>query len=157
MTDLSTAKRAPSLQASGMTKIFGPLVALDDVSIKVESGSFHALLGENGAGKSTLVKCIMGFYSPDKGQVLLDGRDVSVRNPRDARALGIGMVYQQFTLVPSLTGAENLVISRADAPSVIDWKKEKARLAAFMARMPFQVPLDKPVSALAAGEKQKLE
>ena len=71
--------RAPSLEAVGMTKIFGPLVALDDVSIRVEAGSFHALLGENGAGKSTLVKCIMGFYSADKGTVRLDGREVSIK------------------------------------------------------------------------------
>ena len=149
--------RAPSLETIGMTKIFGPLVALDDVSVAVEAGAFHALLGENGAGKSTLVKCIMGFYSPDHGHVRLDGREVVIRNPRDARALGIGMVYQHFTLVPSLTGAENLVVSRADAPAVIDWKKEKRALAAFLDRMPFRVPLDVPVSALAAGEKQKLE
>jgi len=92
--------RAPSLETAGMTKVFGPLVALDDVSIKVEAGTFHALLGENGAGKSTLVKCIMEFYSPDQGAVLLDAREVPIRNPRDARALGIGMVYQHFTLVP---------------------------------------------------------
>ena len=119
--------RAPSLEAIGMTKIFGPLVALDNVSIKVEAGSFHALLGENGAGKSTLVKCIMGFYSADKGSVMLDGQEVEIRSPRDARANGIGMVYQQFTLVPCLTGAENLVISRADAPAIIDWTQgEKA-------------------------------
>ena len=149
--------RAPSLETIGMTKIFGSLVALEDVSIKVEPGTVHALLGENGAGKSTLVKCIMGFYSADKGQVLLDGKEVPIRNPRDARALGIGMVYQHFTLVPSLTGAENLVISRADAPAVIDWKKEMAALEAFLDRMPFRVPLDVPVSAMAAGEKQKLE
>jgi ABC-type uncharacterized transport system ATPase subunit len=149
--------RALSLETIGMTKIFGPLVALDDVSINVEAGSFHALLGENGAGKSTLVKCIMGFYSPDKGHVRLNGQEVVIRNPRDARALGIGMVYQHFTLVPSLTGAENLVISRADAPAVIDWKKEKRALAAFLDRMPFRVRLDVPVSTLAAGEKQKLE
>ena len=149
--------RAPALETVGMSKIFGPLVALDEVSIKVEAGTFHALLGENGAGKSTLVKCIMGFYSPDKGAVLLDHQEVPIRNPRDARALGIGMVYQHFTLVPSLTGAENLVISRADAPAVIDWKKEMAGLEAFLDRMPFRVPLDVPVSALAAGEKQKLE
>ncbi len=103
-----------------MTKIFGPLVALEDVSLKVEAGEFHALLGENGAGKSTLVKCIMGYYHADKGQTLLDGVEVDIRNPRDARALGVGMVYQHFTLVPSLTGAENLVISRADAPAVIN-------------------------------------
>jgi general nucleoside transport system ATP-binding protein len=153
----SLAMRAPSLETIGMTKVFGQLVALDDVSIKVEPGTVHALLGENGAGKSTLVKCIMGFYSQDKGQVLLDGQEVPIRNPRDARALGIGMVYQHFTLVPSLTGAENLVISRADAPAVIDWKKEMASLNSFLDRMPFRVPLDLPVSAMAAGEKQKLE
>jgi len=149
--------RAPSLQAIGMTKIFGPLVALDDVSIKVEAGSFHALLGENGAGKSTLVKSIMGFYAADKGQVLLDGREVTIRSPRDARAHGIGMVYQHFTLVPCLTAAENLVISRADAPSVIDWAKEKKALDAFLEQMPFKVPLSAQVSSLSAGEKQKLE
>jgi ABC-type uncharacterized transport system ATPase subunit len=149
--------RAPSLQAIGMTKIFGPLVALDDVSIDVPAGAFHALLGENGAGKSTLVKSIMGFYAADKGTVLLDGKEVSIRTPRDARANGIGMVYQHFTLVPCLTAAENLVISRADAPSVIDWRKEKKALAAFMETMPFQVSLDAQVSSLSAGEKQKLE
>jgi ABC-type uncharacterized transport system ATPase subunit len=155
---MSTARvRAPSLETAGMTKAFGPLVALGDVSIMVEPGSFHALLGENGAGKSTLVKCIMGFYSPDKGHVLLDGKEVPIRNPRDARACGIGMVYQHFTLVPSLTGAENLVISRADAPAVIDWKKENRALSEFLDRMPFRVPLNVPVSTLAAGEKQKLE
>ena len=106
-----------------MTKRFGAFTALDHVSIDVPAGQFHVLLGENGAGKSTLVKCIMGFYQPDEGSLLVDGREVEVRNPRDARALGIGMVYQHFTLVPSLTGAENLVISRADAPAVIDWRQ----------------------------------
>ncbi|WP_421761548.1 ABC transporter ATP-binding protein [Devosia sp.] len=149
--------RAPSLEAIGMTKIFGPLVALDNVSIKVEAGSFHALLGENGAGKSTLVKCIMGFYSADKGSVMLDGQEVNIRSPRDARANGIGMVYQQFTLVPCLTGSENLVISRADAPAIIDWAKEKKHLDAFMETMPFRVPMNTQVSQLSAGEKQKLE
>jgi simple sugar transport system ATP-binding protein len=149
--------RALSLEAVGMTKIFGPLVALGDVSIKVPAGSFHALLGENGAGKSTLVKCIMGFYQADQGQVLLDGHEVAIRNPRDARANGVGMVYQHFTLVPSLTVAENLLIARADAPGLIDWRKEMAGLEAFLARMPFQVPLTKQVHDLAAGEKQKLE
>jgi simple sugar transport system ATP-binding protein len=151
------AMRAPSLETIGMTKVFGSLVALDDVSIKVEAGTVHALLGENGAGKSTLVKCIMGFYSPDRGKILLDGKEVPIRNPRDARAHGIGMVYQHFTLVPSLTGAENLVISRADAPAVIDWKKEMRRLNEFLDRMPFRVPLAVPIAAMAAGEKQKLE
>lgn len=149
--------RAMSLETLGMTKVFGSFVALDDVSLKVEAGSFHALLGENGAGKSTLVKSIMGYYRADKGSLLLDGAEARVRNPRDARDLGLGMVYQHFTLTPCLTGAENLVISRADAPSVIDWKKEKRALGEFLDRMPFRAPLDAPVASLAAGEKQKLE
>ena len=152
-----TEARAPSLETIGMSKTFGSLRALQDVSIEVPAGSFHALLGENGAGKSTLVKCIMGFYTPDKGSLLINGAEVTVRNPRDAQALGVGMVYQHFTLVPALTAAENLVVSRADAPAVIDWRKERKALDAFLARMPFRVPLDKPVSSLAAGEKQKLE
>ena len=149
--------RAMSLETVGMSKSFGALKALDDVSIRVEAGSFHALLGENGAGKSTLVKAIMGFYQADRGQLLLDGRETLVRNPRDARARGLGMVYQHFTLVPCLTGAENLVISRADAPAVIDWEREKRGLGEFLDRMPFRAPLDVPVATLAAGEKQKLE
>ncbi len=149
--------RGPSLETIGMSKAFGALKALNDVSISIPAGSFHALLGENGAGKSTLVKCIMGFYTPDRGKLLIDGAEVAVRNPRDAQALGVGMVYQHFTLVPALTAAENLVVSRADAPSVIDWRKERKGLEAFLDRMPFRVPLDRPVSGLAAGEKQKLE
>jgi ABC-type uncharacterized transport system ATPase subunit len=153
----ATAKRAIGIETVGMSKIFGSLVALDDVSIKVMPGEFHALLGENGAGKSTLVKCIMGFYQPTHGQLLVNGQETPIRHPQDARAAGIGMVYQHFTLVPCLTAAENMVISRADVPAVIDWKKEIGDLEAFMDRMPFRVPLTEPVATLSAGEKQKLE
>src|SRR5258708_24453678 len=84
--------RAPSLETIGMTKAFGQLVALDDVSIKIEPGTVHALLGENVAGKSTLVKCIIVFYAPDHGQVLLDGADVPIRNPRDSHTICIDHV-----------------------------------------------------------------
>jgi len=140
-----------------MTMRFGAFTALDACSIKVAPGSFHALLGENGAGKSTLVKCMMGFYHATSGEMLVDGREARISDPRAAHALGMGMVYQHFTLVPSLSVAENLVISREDAPRVIDWRKERRDLQAFMARMPFQLPLEQPVRTLAAGEKQKLE
>lgn len=149
--------KAPALEAVNMTKRFGAMTALDNVSVNIPSGSFHALLGENGAGKSTLVKCIMGFYRADEGTVLLNGKEINISNPKDARANGIGMVYQHFTLVPSLTAAENLVINRADAPAVINWSAEKRRLEEFLDKMPFRVPLDTPISSLAAGEKQKLE
>lgn len=140
-----------------MTMQFGSFIALDDVSIMIEPGSFHALLGENGAGKSTLVKCMMGFYRPTSGQMMVNNHEAIVADPKAAHALGLGMVYQHFTLVPSLTAAENLVIAREDAPSIIDWKSERAKLDAFIETMPFKVPLDEPVNRLAAGEKQKLE
>jgi general nucleoside transport system ATP-binding protein len=152
-----TPQGAFSVEALNVTMRFGEFTALDDVSMKIEAGSFHALLGENGAGKSTIVKAIMGFYRATSGTVLVAGREVEMTDPKVAQGLGLGMVYQHFTLVPSLTAAENLVISRADAPAVINWKTERAALEAFMARMPFAVPLDQPVHRLAAGEKQKLE
>ena len=84
---------AASLEAVSMTKRFGAVRALEQVSMRVPAGSFHALLGENGAGKSTLVKCIMGYYRPDEGQVMFDGREVEIDSQRAALARGIGMVY----------------------------------------------------------------
>ncbi len=140
-----------------MTKWFGETHALTDATLRIAAGSVHALLGENGAGKSTLVKCIMGYYTADRGTVTLDGSATSIRNPRAAQALGIGMVYQHFTLVPSLTVLENLVMARRIAPGRIDFRSERARLAAFLTGMPFTVPLDRAVGTLAAGEKQKAE
>lgn len=148
---------APALEVIGMTKRFGTLRALSDASLRVAAGSVHALLGENGAGKSTLVKCIMGYYRADEGAVVLDGREVSLRSPREAQAGGIGMVYQHFTLVPSLTVLENLVMARRTSPGRINWKAERTRLETFLTTMPFHPPLDVSVSALSAGEKQKAE
>ena len=148
---------ALGIEAVAMTKRFGDFVALDDVSLKVAAGSFHALLGENGAGKSTLVKCIMGYYRPDQGAVIVGDRERSIDNPRAAHALGLGMVYQHFTLVPAMTVAENLVLARAELPAIVDWRRESEALEGFLARMPFRVPLDVKVSALSAGERQKCE
>jgi general nucleoside transport system ATP-binding protein len=148
---------AIEVECVNMTKRFGAFVALDDVSIKVEAGSFHALLGENGAGKSTLVKCLVGYYRPDSGGVVVNGRERNIRSPQDSHALGIGMVYQHFTLVPSMTVAENLVMSRDDVSLLVNWRRERERLDEFMRTVPFKVRLDVPVSGLAAGEKQKVE
>ncbi len=148
---------ALAVECVNMTKRFGAFVALDDVSIKVEAGCFHALLGENGAGKSTLVKCLVGYYRPDSGGVVVNGRERNIRSPQDSHALGIGMVYQHFTLVPSMTVAENLVMSRGDVSLLVNWRRERERLNEFMRTVPFKVRLDVPVSGLAAGEKQKVE
>ena len=126
----------PDLQASGITKRFGQLMALRDVNFHLRAGQFHALLGENGAGKSTLVKCIMGYYHPDEGKILLDQQPVMIHSPRDAQTFGIGMVYQQFTLIPNMTVLENLVISKAKLDPVINWQQEEHQLAQFMEKMP---------------------
>ena len=141
----------------GMTKRFGPLVALDRVTLKVSGGRVHALLGENGAGKSTLVKCVIGYYQADEGDLFLAGQRQRMASPRDAHAVGIGMVYQHFTLIPNMTVAENLVMARADVPFRINWRRERERIEGFLQKTPFAVRLDSLVSALAAGEKQKVE
>jgi simple sugar transport system ATP-binding protein len=148
---------ALELEVVGLTKRFGGLTALEDVSLRVEAGAFHALLGENGAGKSTLVKCVVGYQRADAGAVLVGRREREIRSPADAHALGIGMVYQHFTLVPSMTVAENLVMARDDVPMRVRWRQERERLAAFMTTVPFAVDLDRPAWQLAAGEKQKVE
>ncbi|MDA8260787.1 MAG: ABC transporter ATP-binding protein [Betaproteobacteria bacterium] len=146
-----------ALEAIKVSKRFGELLALDQVSLKLRQGSIHALLGENGAGKSTLVKCLVGFHAPDEGEIVVGEHQQSVANPRDAHDLGIGMVYQHFTLIPNMTVLENLVLARPHLPAVIDWKKERRALGERMQGMPFRLPLDVSVNQLAAGEKQKLE
>jgi simple sugar transport system ATP-binding protein len=149
--------RGASVEVWRFSKRFSGVVALDEVSLAIRAGSFQALLGENGAGKSTLAYCLLGHHRVDEGQVLVDGRERSIRSPHDAHALGLGMVHQRFTLVPSMTAAENLVLSRDDVPAVVRWRHERERLEAFAATMPFHVRLHTPVASLAAGEKQKLE
>jgi general nucleoside transport system ATP-binding protein len=138
------------VDAIAMTMRFGDFLALDNVELKVRPGSFHALLGENGAGKSTLVKCIMGYYHATEGDIIVGGREQVIANPRDAHALGLGMVYQHFTLVPAMTVAENLVLARDDVPAVVNWPREMKELAAFLARMPFKVSTSPPANGKSA-------
>jgi len=151
------AHGAARVEMLNFSKRFGALQALDDVSMTVSAGSFHALLGENGAGKSTLVKSLIGFYRPDTGSVMVDQREQAIHSPRDAAALGLGMIFQHFTVVPGMSVAENLVLAGRDLKAVIDWKAERAALADFMRTAPFPLQIDARVAELAAGEKQKLE
>ncbi|EHR72190.1 ATPase component of uncharacterized ABC-type transporter [Burkholderiales bacterium JOSHI_001] len=148
---------ALTLETYQLTKRFGAFTALNGVSLTVRPGTVHALLGENGAGKSTLVKCIVGYHKPDDGAVMLDGREQDIHSPTVARDLGIGMVYQHFTVVPGMTVAENLLLARGHLPLVLNWKSARAELDAFLRTTPFQLPLDAMPLDLSAGEKQKLE
>lgn len=153
----SSREAPPFLEARNISKRFGSLQALQDVSMKLPPGSFRALLGENGAGKSTLVKCIMGTYRADSGSVRVGTHDVELKNPRQAHALGIGMVYQHFTLVENMTVIENFLMAHEHIPAVVHWKAETARLEAFMKTMPFRIDPRAVVRNLSAGEKQKIE
>jgi ABC-type uncharacterized transport system ATPase subunit len=148
---------ALQLDTYNLTKRFGAFTALDGVSLSVRPGTVHALLGENGAGKSTLVKCVVGYYRADDGAVLVNGREQDIHSPAIARDLGIGMVYQHFTVVPGMTVAENLLLARGHLKAVIDWKAARAELRAFLDSTPFKLDLDATPLDLSAGEKQKLE
>jgi ABC-type uncharacterized transport system ATPase subunit len=147
----------PDVDVIDFCKRFGAVRALDHVSVRFRAGRVHALLGENGAGKSTLVKCLMGYYRADAGRLLVDGQKRTILHPRDAHALGLGMVYQHFTLVPQMTVAENFLLGRKHLPAIIDWSVEHKALDEFMASMPFRLDPRRTVATLAAGEKQKLE
>ena len=145
----------PLVEAVGISKTFGTVRALDDVSLTLRPGTFHAVVGENGAGKSTVAKCILGFYKPDTGTVRIGG--IEVTTPVEARRAGVGMVFQSFTLAPSMTVAENLLLARQDLPFVIDLEKEREAAREFLKTAPFTINLDARVQHLAAGEKQKVE
>ncbi|MEP6739513.1 MAG: ABC transporter ATP-binding protein [Caldimonas sp.] len=151
------ATGALALDTVELTKRFGTFTAMDRVTMKVAPGSVHALLGENGAGKSTLVKCVAGSQRPDDGSVVIDGRERDIATPVIARALGIGMVYQHFTLAPGMSVAENLLLAGGRTPALIDWKEERAALSEFLRSTPFTLDLDATPAGLSAGEKQKLE
>ena len=151
------ATGALTLETYELTKRFGSFTAMDSVSMTVAAGSVHALLGENGAGKSTLVKCVAGSQRPDGGAILIDGREHDIATPVVARVLGIGMVYQHFTLAPGMNVAENLLLAGGRTPAFIDWKRERAALREFLETTPFKLDLDATPAGLAAGEKQKLE
>lgn len=112
------------LEAKGITKIFPGVKALDSVDIKIKKGEVHALVGENGAGKSTLMMILGGVYKPDAGEIFIDGEKVSIDSPQDANRKGISVVYQELSLVPNLSIAENIFVNRQPVKSLnmIDWK-----------------------------------
>src|SRR5580765_2378986 len=113
------------LELRNITKTFGNVVANNDVSIKVEKGTIHAIVGENGAGKSTIMRIAYGFYKADSGEIFVDGKSQEINNPADAIALGIGMVHQHFMLVDTMTVAENIVLG-AETGSAVNLDLEKA-------------------------------
>jgi simple sugar transport system ATP-binding protein len=144
----------PLLAVDGVTKRFGSLTANDAVSLAVMPGETHALLGENGAGKSTLVKIIYGLLQPDSGAIRWNGQAVAPRSPAEARALGIGMVFQHFSLFDNLTVAENVALALPPGVRVADLAARVREVSEA-----YGLPLDpaREVWSLSVGERQRIE
>lgn len=115
---------AYQLEMDHITKKFGGVKALTDVTLQIKKGEVHALVGENGAGKSTLMKILSGVYQKDSGKISIDGKEVQISSPRDAINLGISVIYQEFMLAPDLSVAENIYIDRlVSGKMFINWKE----------------------------------
>ncbi len=142
------------LDVRGLTKTFGTLTACDRVDLDIAKGEIHALLGENGAGKSTLVKMLFGTLTPNSGEIRWNGRPVAIRSPGEARRLGIGMVFQHFSLFEALTAAENIALS-LDARTPISQIAERARTLSVNYGLPLDP--DAHVGDLSVGERQRIE
>ncbi len=145
---------APRLELKGITKRFPGVVANDRVGFAVRPGEIHALLGENGAGKSTLVKMIYGIMQPDEGEIAWNGARVTVANPRAARKLGIGMVFQHFSLFEALTVLENIALGM---DGTVPGRELEAKVRAVMAQYGLALDPQRVVSTLSVGERQRIE
>src|SRR4051794_31962048 len=143
----------PLLATEGLTKRFGPLTACDHISLDIRHGEVHALLGENGAGKSTLVKMLYGALQPDDGRIFWNGAPVTIGSPAEARRLGIGMVFQHFSLFEALSVAENIAL--ALPPRGMRELSERIRKIS----REYGLPLDPAagVADLSVGERQRVE
>ena len=142
------------LELSKISKRYPAVLANDDISLQVLPGEIHAVLGENGAGKSTLMKIIYGAVRPDSGTMSFDGQPVVVRNPQEARAMGISMVFQHFSLFDTLTVAENIWLG-------LDKRQSLAQVSQGIAAKASEYGLDlepmRPVHTLSVGERQRVE
>ncbi len=147
-----------AISATGIRKTFGPVVANRNASLDVEAGEIHAVVGENGAGKSTLMRVLAGMFPPDRGTVVVNGRDVTGWTTRDAIAAGVGMVHQHFMLVPTLTVAENLVLGRELTQGMrLDRAAAEREVRSLCERTGLSVQADRLVSQLSVGEAQRVE
>ncbi|HJN41184.1 MAG TPA: ATP-binding cassette domain-containing protein, partial [Anaerolineales bacterium] len=148
-----------ALQAKGITKRFPGVLANDNVDLTLRRGEILALLGENGAGKSTLMNVVYGLYRPDEGEVFVKGRRVRLENPRDAIALGIGMVHQHFQLVPVMTVAENVILGAevTRAGGILDQRAAAKSVGELSRQYGLEVDPTATVGELPVGTQQRVE
>ena len=154
MTDAQPAL----LTLEGVSKSFGPVTVIDDVTVQVRTGEVEVLLGENGAGKSTLIKMMSGIYQPDSGRILVDGQPVQLPDVKAAERHGIATIHQELNLVPQLSVAENITLGRTPKRLGMVDRKEMRRIAqAALDRIGLDVDLDQPVGELGIARQQLVE
>src|SRR5919112_1687401 len=143
------------LRLQQVSKSFGAVAALRDAQLDLAAGEVHALVGENGAGKSTLVKILAGVHQPDAGTVTLDGREVTFAGPAEALAAGIAVIYQEPTLFPDLSVAENIFVGRqpVKAGRRIDTAEMRRRAVALFGRLGVQLDPDRPARGLSIADQ----
>jgi len=147
-----------AVELLNITKRFARVVANDNVTLRVHSGTIHALVGENGAGKTTLMETLYGLYQPDSGSIRIHGREVSIKSPHDSIKLGIGMVHQHFMLVPPLTVLENIILgAELTRGSFLDLKKARDEIEKLAEKFSLRVPLDEKVENVGVGVQQRVE
>lgn len=148
-------EKTPSVELKHISKYFAKVVANKDVSLKVYPGEVLALLGENGAGKSTIMKILYGLYNHDEGDIFIQGEKTEIKSPMDAKKKGISMVQQHFSLVPTHTGTENIILgNKKGYIPIADYNKQ---VKALSDEYGFDVPVDVHIEKLAVGQQQKIE
>lgn len=147
------------LELQGISKSFPGVKALDNISLTLDYGEIHALLGENGAGKSTLMKILCGIYSNDQGKIFIDGALVSFDNYKDAIDKGIGIIFQEFSLIPYLNAVENIFLNREIKTKfgLIDFKKMRSETEKILDELEIKIDIDVPVEQLSVAEQQFVE
>jgi ABC-type sugar transport system ATPase subunit len=159
MTDI-TPQASPDnvISAVGLVKAFGGIMALAEASLTVRRGTIHALVGENGAGKSTALGALAGRLTVDAGHITIDGKDATGVNPREARALGVGAIYQELTIIPALTASRNVYLGQTPARAGLIAKSEiNSRYAALCKRVGVKIPADVRAGDLSVADEQMLE
>lgn len=135
-----------------ITKRFPNIVANDDITLQVKPGEIHALLGENGAGKSTLMSVLFGLYQAEEGKICINGKEVSIKNPNDANALGIGMVHQHFKLVQCFSVLENIILGVEETKNgILQTKSAREKVTELSQRYGLHVDLDAKIEDISVG------
>ena len=145
-----------AIELKNITKRFGKVTANDKVCLSVKKGEILSILGENGSGKTTLMNMISGIYYPDEGQILVNGKEVTIRSPKDSFALGIGMIHQHFKLVDVLTAAENIILG-LPGKEVLDMKSVAAKINELTSRYGFDLDPNQKIYTMSVSQKQTVE